>query len=54
MSFTLASKASLGTFRNREATMVRLSTYTPAELTPTASTRGIFSAADLKAATMPS
>ena len=54
MSFTLASNASLGTFRNREATMVRSLMNTPAELTPTASTRGMCSAADLKAATMPS
>ena len=33
--------------------MVRLSIYTPAEDTPTASTRGICSAADFRAATMP-
>ena len=34
--------------------MVRLLMNTPAELTPTASTRGMCSAADFRAETMPS
>ena len=53
MSFTFASKSSGGTFRKREAFIVRFSMYTPAEETPTASTRGRCSAADLSAETMP-
>ena len=54
MVLTCLSKSSLPTFRNREATMIRLSMYTPALDTPMASTRGIWEAAVFMAWRIPS
>ena len=54
ISLTFASNRACGTLRKSDAFMVRLLMYTPALDTPTASTRGICSAAVRSAATMPS